>query len=103
MVDSFLKKHETRIYDDLSNSSEKNITSLIQKVADFVIYPEITIDVNVNGTTNVLKACIQNKIRKIIFASSAFVYGDCNKLPITEKSDTCPTSPYVSSYQLRMK
>jgi UDP-glucose 4-epimerase len=51
----------------------------------------------------VLKACIQNKIRKIIFAPSAFVYGDCNKLPITEKSDTSHTSPYGSSYQLRMK
>ena len=72
-------------------------------IANSVIYLEITIDVNVNGTTNVLKACIQNKIRKIIFAPSAFVYGDCNKLPITEKSDTSHTSPYGSSYQLRMK
>jgi len=66
-------------------------------VADSVIHPEITTDVNVNGTINVLKSCIQNKIGKIIFASSAAVYGNCNDSPITEKSDTNPTSPYGSS------
>jgi len=125
-----LEKHKVRIYDDLSCSSEQNITPLIQRGADFVkgdildyntlvesckefdfvihlaaksdvadsaIHPETTINVNVNGTVNVLKACTQNKIRKIIFASSAAVYGDCNELPITEESDKNPTSPYGSS------
>ena len=65
-------------------------------VADSIIHPEITNETNVNGTINVLKCCIQNKIRKIIFASSAAVYGNCN-LPITEKSATNPTSPYGTS------
>lgn len=130
LVNLLLEKHKVRIYDDLSSSSEQNITPLIQSGADFVkgdildydalvesckefdfvihlaarsdvadseIHPKMTISVNVNGTVNVLRACIQNKIRKIIFASSAAVYGDCNKLPITEKSDTNPTSPYGSS------
>ncbi len=66
-------------------------------VVDSVIHPETTMDVNVNGTINVLKACIQNKIGKIIFASSASVYGNCNELPITEETNTNPTSPYGSS------
>ncbi len=66
-------------------------------VADSVIHPETTMDVNVNGTINVLKACIQNKIGKIIFASSASVYGNCNELPINEETNTNPTSPYGSS------
>jgi UDP-glucose 4-epimerase len=65
-------------------------------VTDSIIHPELTHDTNVNGTINVLKCCKQNKIRKIIFASSAAVYGDC-KLPITEKSITEPLSPYGKS------
>jgi UDP-glucose 4-epimerase len=65
-------------------------------VAESVIYPKDTIDVNVNGTINVLKCCVQNKIKKLIFASSAAVYGNC-ELPITEKSKTEPLSPYGKS------
>ncbi|MGI0042004.1 MAG: NAD-dependent epimerase/dehydratase family protein, partial [Nitrosopumilaceae archaeon] len=65
-------------------------------VAESIIYPQDTINVNVNGTINVLKCCVQNNIKKIIFASSAAVYGNCNKL-ITEKSKTEPLSPYGKS------
>lgn len=66
-------------------------------VRESVINPKDTINVNLNGTINVLKCCVQNKIKKIIFASSAAVYGDCKELPITEKSKTEPLSPYGKS------
>jgi UDP-glucose 4-epimerase len=65
-------------------------------VTDSIIHPEITKNTNVNGTINVLKCCSQNKIKKIIFASSAAVYGDCKGL-ITEKLKTEPLSPYGKS------
>ena len=65
-------------------------------VAESVIFPEDTINVNLNGTINVLKCCVQNKIRKIIFASSASVYGDHENI-ISEKSVTIPLSPYGKS------
>jgi len=63
-------------------------------VRESILHPEITNKVNVTGTINVLKSCIENKIKKIIFASSAAVYGDCKELPISEKSKTNPLSPY---------
>lgn len=66
-------------------------------VSESVIHPEITSNVNLNGTINVLKCCAQNKIKKIIFASSAAVYGDCKDLPIKEESKTEPLSPYGAS------
>ena len=56
-------------------------------VAESVIFPEDTINVNVNGTINVLKCCVQNKIQKIIFASSAAVYGNHENI-ISEKLST---------------
>lgn len=65
-------------------------------VTESVIHPKDTINVNLNGTINVLKCCVQNKIRKIIFASSASVYGDHENI-ITEKSVTVPLSPYGKS------
>ena len=87
-------------FDKLLQSS-KNFDVIIHlaaksDVAESVIFPEDTINVNVNGTINVLKCCVQNKIRKIIFASSASVYGDSSDI-ISEKSATIPLSPYGKS------
>ena len=50
--------------------------------------------VNIEGTKNILKACVKNKIKKIIFASSSEVYGNGNKKPIVEGSELMPKSSY---------
>lgn len=81
--------------------SSKNFDVVIHlaaksNVAESVINPKDTINVNLNGTINVLKCCVYNKIRKIIFASSAAVYGNHSDV-ITEKSETNPMSPYGKS------
>jgi UDP-glucose 4-epimerase len=86
----------------LLSESSKNFDIIIHlaaksDVSESVIHPEITTSVNLNGTINVLKCCAQNKIKKIIFASSAAVYGNCKDLPITEESKTEPLSPYGAS------
>ena len=65
-------------------------------VVDSIIHPEITNEVNVTGTQNIMKCCIENKIKKIIFASSAAVYAD-SKIPVTENVKTNPLSPYGKS------
>lgn len=46
--------------------------------------PQKAIDVNVQGTFNVLEACVKNSIKKLIFASSASVFGDPVYLPVDE-------------------
>jgi UDP-glucose 4-epimerase len=66
-------------------------------VADSVRNPEDTIDVNVKGTLNVLEACSNNKVRKLVFASSAAVYGEPKYLPIAESHILDPQSPYGAS------
>jgi len=65
-------------------------------VTESIIHPEDTINVNLNGTINVLRCCVQNNIKKIIFASSAAVYGDHDGM-ISENSATIPLSPYGKS------
>ncbi len=47
-------------------------------------FPRTAFDVNIGGTFNVLEACVNNKIKKLIWSSSASVYGDAVELPMTE-------------------
>jgi UDP-glucose 4-epimerase len=47
-------------------------------------FPRTAFHVNIEGTFNVLEACVQNKVRKLIYSSSASVYGDALEVPMTE-------------------
>jgi len=53
-------------------------------------------DVNVNGTRNVLEAALKNKVKKVVFASTGSIYGDC-KEPKKETDISNPISPYSES------
>jgi UDP-glucose 4-epimerase len=59
--------------------------------------PILTNDVNVNGTLNLLNACVNADVRKFIFISSCAVYGEPHHLPIKEEHPTQPLSPYAAS------
>lgn len=62
-----------------------------------VAKPLETNDINVNGTLNVLDACVKKGVGRFVFASSAGVYGDGNPLPLREECDLRPVSPYAAS------
>lgn len=47
-------------------------------------FPRTAFDVNVAGTFNVLEACVKHKIKKLIYSSSASVYGDAVEVPMQE-------------------
>ena len=47
-------------------------------------YPRSAFKTNIEGTFNVLEACIKSKIKKLIYSSSASVYGDAVEDPMTE-------------------
>lgn len=53
------------------------------------------IDINVHGTVNVLETCIENKVRKIVYASSGGLsYGDTESVPTREDHNANPVYPY---------
>jgi UDP-glucuronate 4-epimerase len=59
--------------------------------------PGLYLDINVSGTLNVLQACRQFEVRKLLFASSSSVYGSV-ETPADELSTPCrPLSPYGAS------
>lgn len=47
-------------------------------------FPRTAFEVNIAGTFNVLEACVKNKVKKLIYSSSASVYGDAVEVPMTE-------------------
>lgn len=47
-------------------------------------YPRTAFEVNIAGTFNILEACVKHQIKKLIWSSSASVYGDAVELPMTE-------------------
>ena len=69
-------------------------------VSESIKNPNETMDINVNGTTNVLEACHRNNVSTFVFASSAAVYGDVKELPIREDHSLEPLSPYGTSKML---
>lgn len=59
--------------------------------------PEKTNDVNVGGFVNMVKAAVDNNVKKIVYASSSSVYGDEPSLPKKEEKTGNCLSPYAVS------
>jgi UDP-glucose 4-epimerase len=47
-------------------------------------FPRAAFDVNIRGTFNVLEACVKKKIQRLVYSSSASVYGDAVSEPMEE-------------------
>ncbi|MES2949224.1 MAG: NAD-dependent epimerase/dehydratase family protein [Pseudomonadota bacterium] len=47
-------------------------------------YPRSAFDTNVRGTFNVMEACVKKGIKRLVYSSSASVYGDAVQEPMTE-------------------
>ncbi|WP_163881512.1 NAD-dependent epimerase/dehydratase family protein [Paenibacillus favisporus] len=56
--------------------------------------PFLDMDINIGGTLNILNACREAKVRKVIFASTSGVYGNLQKDIMTENDPTHPISFY---------
>ena len=67
----------------------------IPSVPHSIENPLSTNEVNITGTLNVLIAARDNKVKKVIFASSSAVYGDTPTLPKVEDVTPNPQSPYA--------
>ena len=48
-------------------------------------YPRSAFEVNIKGTFNVMEACVRHKVKKLVYSSSASVYGDALEIPMTEE------------------
>ncbi len=74
---------------DILNSAMQGVDYVFHLAALWLLqcheYPRAAFDVNVAGTFNVLEACIKNNVKKLIYSSSASVYGDAEDDLMNEK------------------
>lgn len=56
--------------------------------------PDYDCDVNISGTVNLLEACRKTNVKRIVFSSTAAVYGNATNLPVIEATPKGPTSFY---------
>ena len=66
-------------------------------VGESVEEPERYYRNNVCGTLNLLEAMSEAGVRRLVFSSTAAVYGEPEEVPIPETSPTLPTNPYGGS------
>lgn len=124
LADELIKQgHKIRIIDNLSTGKKENLNPSAEFYnADIRNYEEIkgmfngidgvfhmaalpnvqysienpreTNETNVNGTLNVLLAAQKNGVKKVVFSASSAAYGDPVVLPLHEKMESNPKSPY---------
>ncbi len=91
---------------DLRTASLGNLLKGINAVVHVAAYisveeslkkPLAYFENNVQATVRLLNACVKSKVDKIIYISSAAVYGEPVQTPIDESHPTNPISPYGAS------
>lgn len=74
---------------DILNQAMKGVDYVFHLAAMWLLhckdFPRTAFHVNIEGTFNVLEACVTNGIKKLISSSSASVYGDAVQVPMTEE------------------
>lgn len=63
-------------------------------VQQSILSPDLDLSVNVQGTLNVLEACREARVRKLVFASTSGVYGDLERELTDEEDPAEPISYY---------
>ena len=88
-------------YNDVVDKSMKDVDYVFHEAATNInrsqAYPEESFDVNFRGSYIVFKSALDHNVKKVMFASSASVYGQPKTLPISENHDLNPITPYCVS------
>jgi len=85
-----------RIFKDASIDAVIHFAGL-KAVGESVSMPLRYYHNNVTGTLHLCEAMREHSVRKIVFSSSATVYGDPHTVPIMEDFPLAPTNPYGRS------
>jgi UDP-glucose 4-epimerase len=95
-IEESLADPSCRIYDkggdirdiDILNEAMKDVDYVFHLAAMWLLhckdFPRTAFHVNIEGTFNVLEACRNNNVKKLVYSSSASVYGDAVEVPMKE-------------------
>jgi UDP-glucose 4-epimerase len=95
-LESALRDARVKVFDAGGDITQTDILDAALKDADGVFhfaalwllqcheYPRTAFETNIRGTFNVLDACVRNGVKRLVWSSSASVYGDAVEEPMTE-------------------
>ena len=73
---------------DILNAAMKGADGVVHLAALWLLqcyeFPRAAFDVNIRGTFNALEACVASNVKRLVYSSSASVYGDAVEEPMTE-------------------
>lgn len=76
------------LYPDILDKAMQGMDGVFHLAALWILqcheYPRTAMDVNVQGTFNVAEAAIKNNVKRVVYSSSASVYGNALSLPMKE-------------------
>lgn len=108
-VAAALKDPRCKVYDiggdilqtDILNAAMKDIDGVFHFAALWLLqcheFPRSAFETNIKGTFNVLDACKENGVKRLVYSSSASVYGDALEEPMTEDHPYNNTNFYGST------
>lgn len=74
---------------DILNKTLEGVDGVFHLAAMWLLhckdFPRTAFDVNILGTFNVLEACVNQGVKRLVYSSSASVYGDAVSVPMTEE------------------
>ena len=74
---------------DILNDAMEGVDGVVHLAAMWLLhckdFPRTAFHVNIEGTFNVLEACVKNGVKRLVYSSSASVYGDAVEVPMTEE------------------
>lgn len=91
-----LKDSRVKIYDvggdimqtDILESAFEGADGVFHLAALWLLqcheYPRTAFEVNIRGTFNIMEACVAKNVKRLVYSSSASVYGDAIQEPMTE-------------------
>jgi UDP-glucose 4-epimerase len=94
---SALRDSRVKIFEAGGDITQSDILHAALKGADSVFhfaalwllqchdFPRAAFDVNIRGTFNVMEACVAHGVKRLVYSSSASVYGDAVEEPMTEE------------------
>lgn len=105
-IENALKDPRVRVFEiggdicqtDILNEAFKGADGVFHFAALWLLqcheFPRSAFNVNVEGTFNVLDACVRQGVKRLVYSSSASVYGDAISEPMTEDHPFLNTNFY---------
>lgn len=101
-----ISKHATFYNIDIFDTKQEQLIQVLKdidvvfhlaalaRVQPSIVDPVYFDKINTNGTVNLLKACVEANVTRVVYSASSSCYGNATSFPTAESHSINPLSPY---------